>query len=543
LLGENRTKVAVGVLVAGVMAGAAVASPGPGAAAAAAATTGGQVAAPVSAPGFTDSFGGAVDDPPGYGLNDSLTTRQTGTPGVTYTRESGVWYSAPAPQEWYSQVNHANHPGVLSFWLGTSALRMDAPVVAGAGGTVAVQATVDPVAGDTTSADWSSLALSTDSAATGYVANSDVALGLLVRSNGGIQVFQGGTALLTANGFAKPNADGTFTASFSYPPGQKSVRVTVNGVGVTVTTPAALPASGTLHLGAYLGTSTEVSTLSDLSVSAVNTTGLTLPASSGLRYYGYYAARLTGDSHLPEVAGRSNLNWVNISDVDGYASSVLNGCATGSCVVYTGNEFYSCDSSGNNCALYPNYAARWQNLATAVGPYLDKITAFYLLDEPQWHGATPASIQTAAQLIKSTFPGKKVMMIEAGPKVTSALVIPSAVDWVGFDWYCQPFTTIQQKLSTLESVTASSGQGLFLVPEDAPQANCASVAGHQTDADIAAIQRQYYNLAVQNPRVIGLLNFGFWTSPAWTGGSGSASLPLTVDSNERIAARILAAGS
>jgi hypothetical protein len=278
-------------------------------------------------------------------------------------------------------------------------------------------------------------------------------------------------------------------------------------------------------------------------VSAVNTTGLTLPASSGLRYYGYYAARLTGDSHLPEVAGRSNLNWVNISDVDGYASSVLNGCATGSCVVYTGNEFYSCDSSGNNCALYPNYAARWQNLATAVGPYLDKITAFYLLDEPQWHGATPASIQTAAQLIKSTFPGKKVMMIEAGPKVTSALVIPSAVDWVGFDWYCQPFTTIQQKLSTLESVTASSGQGLFLVPEDAPQANCASVAGHQTDADIAAIQRQYYNLAVQNPRVIGLLNFGFWTSPAWTSGSGSASLPLTVDSNERIAARILAAGS
>jgi hypothetical protein len=94
--------------------------------------------------------------------------------------------------------------------------------------------------------------------------------------------------------------------------------------------------------------------------------GLILPASSKLRYYGYYAARLTGDSHLAEVAGRSNLNWVNISDVDGYAASVLDGRAAGSCVVNTGNEFFSCD------------------------------------------------------------------------------------------WYCQPFSVIQQKLTTLESLTSSS---------------------------------------------------------------------------------------
>ena len=34
----------------------------------------------------------------------------------------------------------------------------------------------------------------------------------------------------------------------------------------------------------------------------------------------------------------------------------------------------------------------------------------------------------------------------------------------------------------------------------------------------------------------------FWTSPTWTDGSGAASLPLTVDANERVAARIFAAG-
>jgi hypothetical protein len=95
----------------------------------------------------------------------------------------------------------------------------------------------------------------------------------------------------------------------------------------------------------------------------------------------------------------------------------------------------------------------------------------------------------------------------------------------------------------LESLLpASSAQRIFLLPEDAPLSACAGVSGHQTDADIAALQWDYFGLAEQNPRVIGLMNFGFWTSPAWAGGgAGASSLPLTVDANERVAARILAA--
>jgi hypothetical protein len=437
----------------------------------------------------------------------------------------------------------------MSFWLGTSAVRMDAPAVAGTSGSVSVQATVDPVAGDTSSGDWSSLVLSNNAGASGYVANPDVALGVLVRSKGGIQVFQGGTSLLSRAAFAPPDPAGRFQVSFGYVPGQRTVNLTVNGVSTAISAPGALPASSTLFMGAYLspnrpdGTSTEVSTLSDLAVSGVDRAGLTVAPSSGLRYYGYYAARLTGDSHLPEVAGRSNLNWVNISDVDGYAAGVLAGCAPASCVVYTGNEFFSCDSSGVNCHLYPDYASRWARLAAAVQPDLSRIAAFYVLDEPQWRGATSAEIATSAALIKQTFPGIKVMMVEAGPEITPALSIPASVDWVGFDWYCQPFTTIEQRLATLESLLpASSAQRIFLLPEDAPLSACAGVSGHETDADIAALQWDYFSLAEQNPRVIGLMNFGFWTSPAWTGGgAGASSLPLTVDANERVAARILAA--
>ncbi len=509
----------------------------------------GPATAPAST-GFTDTFGTAVDDDPGYGLNDSLNARQQAAAGVTYTRTSGLWYSAPAPRPWYSQVNHPSFPGEMSFWLGTSAVRMDAPVIAGADGNVSVQATVDPVTGDTSSPDWSSLVLSNNAGASGYVSNPDVGLGILVRSNGGIQVFQGGTVLLSRAAFARPDAAGRFQVSFSYGPGQKTANLTVNGVSTAISAPAALPASSTLFMGAYLtpnqpdGTSTETSTLSNLDVSAVNLAGLALAPSSGLRYYGYYAARLAGDSHLAEVAGRSNLNWVNISDVDGYDSGVLAGCAPSSCVVYTGNEFFSCDSSGVNCHLYPDYAARWAKLAAAARPYLSGIAAFYVLDEPQWRGATSAEVATSAQLIKQTFPGTKVMMIEAGPEITPSLTIPASVDWVGFDWYCQPFTTIEQKLATLQSLLpAGSGQRIFLMPEDAPLSACAGVTGHKTDSDIAALQWDYFNLAEQNPRVIGLMNFGFWTSPAWTGsgGTGASSLPLTVDANERVAARVLAA--
>ena len=507
-----------------------------------------QSAAALAAPGFTDSFGTAVDNDPGYGLNDSLNARQSGARGVTYTRVSNESTAAAAPRPWYSQVNHVNHPGTLSFWLGNSAVRMDAPVVAGQDGTVGVQATMDPVTGDTSSADWSSLALSTSAGASGWVASPGVAVGVLIRSSGGIQVYQGATLLASRDSFAAPAAGGQFVVSVSYTPGQKAIHLAVNGVTATITAPAVLPASPTLFLGARLGSSTQVSTVSDLEASGVSMSGLAVPASSGLRYYGYYAARLGGGpSHLAEVAGRSNLNWVNVSDASGYpnAGTVLSGCAPGSCIVNTGFEFFSCDAAGNNCHLYANYAARWAAEAAAVRPYLDKIAAFYVLDEPQWHGATPAEIDTSAQLIKQTFPGIKVMMIEAGPKVTSSLQIPASVDWVGFDWYCQPFTTIKQKLAVLLArVPASSPQRFFLMPEDAPVPACAGVAGHTTDENIAAIQRANLALAEQNPRVIGLLNFGFWTSAAWTapGGTGASELPQTVDADERVAAQILAAG-
>jgi hypothetical protein len=260
---------------------------------------------------------------------------------------------------------------------------------------------------------------------------------------------------------------------------------------------------------------------------------------SSLRYFGYFAARLTkdGGDHLPEVAFRSNLDWVQISDPDRYRPGVLDHCHRRGCVISTGNEFFrNCDGVHKpECELYPNYAERWGHLADAVRSRIGKVGAFYLMDEPQYRGATPTELATAARTIKKTFPKTKVMMVEAGPEITSSLVVPASVDWVGFDWYCQPIATIAGKLATLSGrITAK--QSLFLLPESAPLAACGSAAAHATDAEIAKLQYQYFALALSNPRVIGMLAFGFWTS-----GYGSAQLPLTVAAHRNIFAAIVAA--
>jgi len=259
-------------------------------------------------------------------------------------------------------------------------------------------------------------------------------------------------------------------------------------------------------------------------------------AGPGLRYFGYFAARITasGGDHLQEVRDRSNLNWVQISDPDRYVPEVLDGCKPRGCLISTGHEFFrGCDSVHSpSCELHPDYAARWGRLADAVRSRIGKVGAFYLMDEPQWRGATPWELHTAATTIKATFPNIPVMMVEAGPQISASYWTPSSVDWVGFDWYCRPFSDVERTLATLSARTRPT-QSLFLVPEAAPLEACGGAPGHATDAEIAGLQDDYFQLAVSNPRVIGLLAFGFWTS-----GHGSAQLPLTVAAHRDIYGRI-----
>ncbi|WP_189158670.1 hypothetical protein [Lentzea pudingi] len=346
------------------------------------------VAAAVAVPGgahaasapFHDTFDNAVDADPAYGLNDNLKQRQ-GTGAVTYSRVSGRWNTGDVPRPWFAQVGHPNHRGALSMHLGTTAVRLDAPSTGSS-----ISAKLTPVAGSRTSGDWSSIALGRSANSWGYVSNQDIDLGFLLRANGGVQLFQPGKPVVNLPSFAVAHDDGSFDVTLTLAGSQ--LDLSVNGTRRTITLGTAVPTERLwIYLGRYSDDDRTVSLVDDLRVERMNSDDLRKRPGSQLRHYGYFGARLNaaGGNHLPEVRGRSNLNWVQISDVDAYRPEVLRDCAPAGCVVHTGNEFFDCDAAG--CPLYPNAAARWQVLAEKVRPYLDRVAGFALQDEPFHHGA------------------------------------------------------------------------------------------------------------------------------------------------------------
>jgi hypothetical protein len=492
-----------------------------------------------SAFAFTDSFDDAVDADPTYGLNDALASRQRGTQrAIPYERVSGVWYPAQRPRPWYSQVNKSNRPDVLSFHVGTSAVRLDAPVVGADGGQVVAAVTTDPVVGDVSSGAWSSLVLAADRGASGYVDRADVALAALVRSDGRVQVFSRGRLVASSGQPATPDGQGRFRMEASARTGSTAATVRVGSTTLDVTLAAPLPSTTHLFLGAFLSDGAATTTFDDLAVSRLDPSAV--PGAAGPRYFGYYAARLTPalGNHLSEVRGRSNLNVVSVSDYDKYVPEVLDDCAPAGCLLYTGNEFFrGCDKAGApTCDLYPDFRERWNRLAEKVRSRMSFVAGFYLLDEPYHRGASPEEITTAARTIKETFPAAKVMLVEAAYKVDDAMVVPHEVDWVGFDWYCQPTTEVERVLRKLES-RAAGGQGIFLFPQATPLRACGAKPGYGTDAELAALQWEYLRLAERHPRVVGLMSFGLWVED-----TPVSRLPATIDAHERIAGQILARG-
>ncbi|MEV6715479.1 hypothetical protein AB0M48_25965 [Lentzea sp. NPDC051208] len=467
---------------------------------------------------------------PTYGLNDNLKQRQ-GTGAVTYSRVSGRWNTDDVPRPWYAQVNHPNHRGRLSMHLGTTAVRLDAPSTGSW-----ISATLTPVAGDRTSGDWSSIALGRSANSRGYVSDQDIDLGFLVRANGGVQVFQAGRPVADLPSFAPAKDDGSFDVTLT-PAGAK-LDLSVNGTSRTIDLGTAVPTDRLwIYLGRYSDNGKTVSFVDDLRVERMNSDDLRKLPGSQLRYYGYFGARLNaaGGNHLPEVRGRSNLNWVQISDVDAYRPEVLRDCAPAGCVVHTGNECFDCDAA--RCPLHPKAADRWQAFASKVRPYLDRVAGFMLQDEPFHHGASFADVEFSAQRIKDTFPDKKVMLIEAGVEVDDTFTVPAAVDWVGFDEYCSGYEALDARMTELAE--RAPGKELFLFPEAAPQPGCAD----KTDADLESTQYLYMALARQHPAFVGIMVFGPWTGvgPAATGPGTPvpSKFPRATEAQERVAALVL----
>jgi len=171
--------------------------------------------------------------------------------------------------------------------------------------------------------------------------------------------------------------------------------------------------------------------------------------------------------------------------------------------------------SGENFDLISNFTSRWNTFKTTNISTLDstKIGAFYIADEPFWNGMTFLDLDTVCSIIKADFPDIPIMLIEAYPSLPD-LLVPTTVDWLGFDRYgifnpgIDP--TFLADLALLKSKRSNPNQEIFLTIDD-QWLPYYGTAGFTPDT-IRFMVQNYYDLAVSDPEIIGLLGY------LWPGG-------------------------
>ncbi|MFB6894620.1 hypothetical protein ACFCX4_35640, partial [Kitasatospora sp. NPDC056327] len=461
---------------------------------------------------LVDTFDGAPSSGSDSGLNQELSARQPTLLSSGYTAESGVAGLVTDPAPGAAQVNSPAHPNVLSFPRGTAAVRLAKPATADLTGRYTVRAVLTPVAGSTTGTGSASLAVSRASNGTGAVDAPDVALGLRVQADGGLALFQNGTAGTLPAVPAAPS----YAVSLTLASGATGrATVTVNGTTVfSGPTTGELPRDGYVVLGSHQSAPGRVTTVDDLRVSMLG----------GLGYYGYYATRNGSPEedmvdHTPAVAPWTNFNGYLRHDQP--ELDFLDRCLPASCVIDINHE--TVDKSGDTLFPKPDAVVtdNLGRLKARIGSNLDKVGAVYLSDEAYWRQMSPAQVQKQADQLRAAFPDKLLIFDYAAvslwwdPNVNRA---PAGVDIIGANDYCKGRGRVQELVGLLKSKLASPDQHLMLYPDANRGANDCETTG---DAQMAAFNAEYEAVAAQDPRVVYLHPF------RWVTGT-PADLPKTV---------------
>ncbi|MFO0550978.1 MAG: hypothetical protein U0271_21485 [Polyangiaceae bacterium] len=158
---------------------------------------------------------------------------------------------------------------------------------------------------------------------------------------------------------------------------------------------------------------------------------------------------------------------------------------------------------------------RWADFVATNSAVLDAahVAAFYPVDEPTWTGVSTIDLESAAALTKTTHPDVPVLLIEAYPALPQ-LVVPTNVDWVGFDRYyiAAPDSdpSYQSDWETLKAARSRPDQKLVLILDSH------YTDGHQqaglTPDDMRAVAESATALAAREPDVVAVLGY------LWPGG-------------------------
>jgi len=271
-----------------------------------------------------------------------------------------------------------------------------------------------------------------------------------------------------------------------------------------------------------------------------------IPPPSRLKYFGFYLVDTSVDdvyddvkktNYIDEVAEYTNLNHLAVfnttDDIISRVESMNELCTQ----PFLGIEplFWYVDGTqahGNRqFRLYPDYKARWEAFKAINLPALTpaKIGCFYMADEPLWNGIPYAELNAVCKLVKNNFPDIPVFYVEAYP-VLSDMQIPQSVDWVGFDRYhiFNPSTSsiYLKDLNTLKSKRSRPGQKILLVPDERW---IPAYTDYQiTPEDMKFTILDYYNLALADTSIIGMVGYEWPGGFDGPGSMGARNLPQSV---------------
>lgn len=249
-----------------------------------------------------------------------------------------------------------------------------------------------------------------------------------------------------------------------------------------------------------------------------------------LKYFGYALVdvgwddphdKATTTNYIAEVKDFSNIAQLGVYNYTDNIISRTNLMNTNCVKPFLSIQsvcYYEVDAqapSGHHFKLHPNFKARWNAFKATNLSILNssKIAAFYVADEPLWNGIIFSELDTVCQMIKKDFPNIPLMFVEGYP-VLDKLIIPTSVDWVGFDRYevFDPTTSsiFLNDLNTLKSKRSTPDQKIFLVIDD-QWLPFYGLAGFPPDT-IRYMVQNYYNLAASDASIIGLIGY------LWAGG-------------------------
>jgi hypothetical protein len=255
----------------------------------------------------------------------------------------------------------------------------------------------------------------------------------------------------------------------------------------------------------------QVSFGQSLTVSAIN---------PNLKYFGYYSTDADQVStNLTKIKNLQNSNVAVVNYNPTTVSSMLTNATSNNLKIALHVSPFLFDYSVKPTVLRSDYLTLISQMQTSIGTKINQVYAFYF-DEPIWQGVSKNDFRNVSSALRNTFVNTGVMTVEAvaplkigipytSPyNISNVYVDSSYLEFVtdtGFDYFvysCQSLDFIHQNLlNTLASV-ATLNQKLWLVPDSAINLSCTNSAQNLNGA-----LTYYYNIANNNPRVIGLMNW------------------------------------